>query len=75
MSSISLNDKTYMGVIVAALKQLVGRTFPNPPVASIVVESNNNFTTNKIVSHGFTSFSGRPHAEFNAIKGIKFIKK
>ena len=49
MSSISLNDKTYMSVIVSALKQLVGRTFPNPPVASIVVESNNNFTTNKIV--------------------------
>ena len=46
MSSISLNDKTYMSVIVSALKQLVGRTFPNPPVASIVVESNNNFTTN-----------------------------
>ena len=74
MSSISLNDKTYMSVIVSALKQLVGRTFPNPPVASIVVESNNNFTTNKIVSHGFTSFSGRPHAEFNAIKGVKFTK-
>ena len=56
MSSISLNDKTYMSVIVSALKQLVGRTFPNPPVASIIVESNNNFTTNKISLTWFYKF-------------------
>ena len=74
MSSISFYDKTYMSVIVSALKQIVGRTFPNPPVASIIVESNANFTSNKIISHGFTSFSGRPHAEANAIEGVKFTK-
>jgi len=65
-------DRNYIDVALFTLKQIVGRTFPNPPVVSIVVESNKNLTDHKIVSFGLTSFSGRPHAEANAIGLINY---
>ncbi len=65
-------DENYIRVAVSSLKLLIGKTFPNPPVFSILVESNNNFSDNKIVSFGSTGFTGRPHAEFNAIDKFNF---
>ncbi len=39
-----------------------GLTGPNPSVGCVIVKNN------RIISIGQTSFNGRPHAEFNAIK-------
>ena len=64
-------DKTYINICLFSLKQILGTTFPNPPVFSILLESSKNFIENKIVSHGFTSISGRPHAEANVLNLFK----
>ena len=65
-------DHTYIKIALFNLKRIVGTTFPNPPVFSILVESDKNFNNTKIVSFGITGFSGRPHAECNAIESFKF---
>jgi len=67
-------DKTYINVALFTLKQIVGRTFPNPPVVCVIVESSYTLTDHKIVSFGLTSFTGRPHAEANAIESINYKK-
>ena len=67
-------DLDYIKIATSVLKQIVGKTFPNPPVVSILVESNNLYRLNKIVSLGITSISGRPHAEYNAINNFNFKK-
>ena len=68
-------DLNYIKIAGSVLKQIVGKTFPNPPVVSILVESNSLYKVNKIVSLGITSVSGRPHAEYNAIHNFTFKKK
>ena len=65
-------DTKYIGVALFLLKKIIGRTFPNPPVVSLVVQSNKNFKENKIINFGFTNIGGRPHAEAEALKGIKY---
>ena len=67
-------DLNYIKIAAYVLKQIVGKTFPNPPVVSILVESNSFYKVNKIVSLGITSASGRPHAEYNAIHNFTFKK-
>ena len=67
-------DKTYINISLFYLKKILGSSFPNPPVFSILVESNKSFKDNRIISFGFTSFTGRPHAESNAIENVKFRK-
>ena len=67
-------DLNYIKIATSVLKQIVGKTFPNPPVVSILVESNTLYKVNKIVSLGMTSYSGRPHAEYNAIHNFNFKK-
>jgi len=67
-------DLNYIKIATSVLKQIVGKTFPNPPVVSILVESNALYRVNKIVSLGITSVSGRPHAEYNAINNFNFKK-
>ena len=67
-------DKTYINISLFYLKKILGTSFPNPPVFSILVESNKSFKDNKIVSFGFTSHTGRPHAESNAIENVEFRK-
>ena len=42
-----------------------GTTAPNPNVGAVIVKDK------KIISRGWTSKNGRPHAEFNAIQKIK----
>ena len=71
-------DKKYLNIALFQLEKIIGSSYPNPPVFSILVESNQSFTDNKIVSFGYTSAGGRPHAESNAIeifylKEIKYI--
>ena len=49
-------DLNYIKIATSVLKQIVGKTFPNPPVVSILVESDTFYKVNKIVSLGITSF-------------------
>ena len=67
-------DKKYLNIALFHLEKIIGSSFPNPPVFAILVESNKSFTDNKIVSFGYTSPSGRPHAESNAIENFFFKK-
>jgi diaminohydroxyphosphoribosylaminopyrimidine deaminase/5-amino-6-(5-phosphoribosylamino)uracil reductase len=69
-----LIDLNYIKIATSVLKHIVGQTFPNPPVVSILVESDTFFKVNKIVSLGVTGVSGRPHAEYNAINNFNFKK-
>jgi len=63
-------DKKYLNIALFHLEKIIGSSYPNPPVFSILVESNRSFSDNKIVSFGFTSAGGRPHAEANAIMKV-----
>ena len=66
-------DLNYIKIAFSVLKQIAGKTFPNPPVVAILVESDKLFKVNKIVSLGITSFSGSS-AEYNAIHNFNFKK-
>ena len=65
-------DIKYIKICIFLLKKIIGTSFPNPPVVSLVVESNRNKRDSKIVNFGFTNIGGRPHAEALALEGIKF---
>ena len=65
-------DKKYLNIALFHLEKIIGHSYPNPPVFAILVESNKSFTDNKIVSFGFTSSGGRPHAEANTIEKFLF---
>ena len=58
----TLKDKIYMEIALDLAKSRHGLTGSNPSVGCIIVKND------KIISIGQTSFNGRPHAEFNAIK-------
>jgi diaminohydroxyphosphoribosylaminopyrimidine deaminase / 5-amino-6-(5-phosphoribosylamino)uracil reductase len=58
----SIKDQLYMELALDLAKAREGQTGPNPSVGCIIVKKD------KIISIGQTSFNGRPHAEFNAIK-------
>ena len=58
----TLKDKFYMEIALDLAKSRYGRTGSNPSVGCIIVKND------KVISIGQTSFNGRPHAEFNAIK-------
>jgi len=58
----TLKDKFYMEIALDLAKSRHGLTGSNPSVGCVIVKKN------KIISIGQTSFNGRPHAEFNAIK-------
>ncbi len=66
-------DNKYIRISLFLLRKIEGGTSPNPPVVSLVVESDKKFKKSKIVGFGFTNFGGRPHAEANALK--RFSKK
>ena len=67
-------DIKYIKITIFLLKKIIGTTFPNPPVVSLIVESNKKKTLNKIVSFGCTFEGGRPHAEAVALRKIIFKK-
>ena len=58
----TLKDKFYMEIALDLAKSRHGLTGLNPSVGCVIVKND------KIISIGQTSFNGRPHAEYNAIK-------
>ena len=58
----SFKDQKYMKLALDLAKAREGNTGSNPSVGCVIVKNN------KIISIGQTSYSGRPHAELNAIK-------
>jgi len=58
----SSKDKFYMEIALKLANSRQGHTGSNPSVGCVIVKND------KIISIGQTSFNGRPHAEFNAIK-------
>ena len=58
----SSKDKFYMGIALKLAISRQGHTGSNPSVGCVIVKND------KIISIGQTSYNGRPHAEFNAIK-------
>lgn len=62
---MTINHNYYLHLAFQLAEKNLGQTGLNPSVGSIVVKNNS------IISSGVTSFRGRPHAEFNALKRIK----
>ena len=58
----SSKDQFFMELALSLAKVREGQTGSNPSVGCVIVKDNN------IISIGQTSFNGRPHSEFNAIK-------
>ena len=58
----SIKDKFYMELALKLANSRQGLTGTNSSVGCVIVKND------KIISIGQTSFDGRPHAEFNAIK-------
>jgi diaminohydroxyphosphoribosylaminopyrimidine deaminase/5-amino-6-(5-phosphoribosylamino)uracil reductase len=61
-NKFSLKDHLYMELALDLAKARHGLTGPNPSVGCVIVKND------EIISIGQTSFNGRPHAEYNAIK-------
>ena len=62
---MTINHKLYLDLAFKIAEKHLGKTRLNPSVGAIVVKNNS------VVSSGITSFNGRPHAEFNALKSQK----
>ncbi len=58
----SIKDKIYMELALDLARAREGQTGTNPSVGCVIVKND------EIISIGQTSFSGRPHAETNAIQ-------
>ena len=58
----SKKDKLYMKIALDLARSKHGLTGPNPSVGCVIVKND------IIISVGTTSYNGRPHAEYNAIK-------
>jgi len=52
----------FMNLALEQAKKMLGNTKENPSVGCVVTKNN------QVVGAGTTSFNGRPHAEFNALK-------
>jgi diaminohydroxyphosphoribosylaminopyrimidine deaminase / 5-amino-6-(5-phosphoribosylamino)uracil reductase len=55
-------DIKYMNLALILAKARHGLTGPNPSVGCVIVKND------QIISIGQTGYSGRPHAEYNAVK-------
>ena len=66
-------DEKYMKVAIDLAKKGSHKSFPNPSVGSVLVECNQNYTSDKIVGFGMTQKGGRPHAEYEAIKDVNSV--
>ena len=64
-NDLSLDDKFFLEALEQAF-HAVGRTYPNPPVGSVIVKDD------QIVGRGYTSPAGGSHAEINALSQAKF---
>ena len=55
------NHSNFLKLAFNIAKINLGKTKTNPSVGCIVVKNNS------VISSGYTSSNGRPHAEFNAL--------
>ena len=62
------NHNNFLKLAFNIAKVNLGKTALNPSVGCVVVKNNS------VISSGCTSFNGRPHAEFNALKSKKNFK-
>ena len=62
------NHKNFLKLAFNLAKINLGKTGLNPSVGCVVVKNNS------VISSGYTSVNGRPHAEFNALKYKKNFK-
>ena len=61
-NKFSKKDKLFMEIALELARSREGLTGVNPSVGCVIVKNDN------IISIGNTSYNGRPHPEFNAIK-------
>ena len=59
------NHNFFLNLAFQLAENNLGQTGLNPSVGTVVVKNN------AVISSGFTSITGRPHAEFNALNKIK----
>ena len=59
----SREDTANMALAIALGKRGLGQCWPNPSVGAVIVEP----STGRVISCGWTSPGGRPHAEVNAL--------
>ena len=55
------NHNRYLKIAFNLAKINLGKTGLNPSVGCVIVKNNS------VISSGYTSLNGRPHAEFNAL--------
>jgi diaminohydroxyphosphoribosylaminopyrimidine deaminase/5-amino-6-(5-phosphoribosylamino)uracil reductase len=65
---MKINHNNYLKLAFNIAKINLGKTSTNPSVGCVVVKDNT------VISTGFTSVKGRPHAEFNALSANKDFK-
>ena len=62
---MKINHNFFSNLAFNLAESHIGKTGTNPSVGCIVVKNKS------VISSGVTSFSGRPHAEFNALSKLK----
>ena len=62
------NHNNYLKLAFNIAKVNLGKTKLNPSVGCVIVKNNS------VISSGYTSVNGRPHAEYNALKSKKNFK-
>ena len=65
---MKINHNNFIKLAFQLAKINLGKTSLNPPVGCVVVKNNS------VISSGYTSLKGRPHAEFNALNKKKKFK-
>ena len=65
---MKINHNYYLKLAFEKAKINLGKTKMNPSVGCVVVKNNS------VISSGYTSINGRPHAEFNALNKKKNFK-
>ena len=62
------NHNYFLDLAYQLAEKNLGKTGLNPSVGCVVVRNNS------VISSGYTSLSGRPHAEYNALNTKKNFK-
>ena len=66
---MKINHNKFLKLAFNLAKINLGKTKSNPSVGCVVVKDNS------VISSGYTSLNGRPHAEANALNKKKIIFK
>ena len=62
---MTINHNYYLDLAFQIAETNLGKTKLNPSVGTVIVKNGS------VISSGVTSFQGRPHSEFNALKNLK----